>query len=165
MRTFDDFKARFFRLSGMLRRRGRRPEEAEDLVQEAFVRLLTYIDRGEKVLEPEAFLARTVFNLSVDHSRRDRAHLRESRAIEELRIADLSPGPEDEIANEQYVHQIRATLDSRVGRKTRDAFFLHCLEGMTYAEIGAQLNLSGRSVERHIAKAVAILALNPRTPT
>lgn len=159
------FKGYFGKFYGMLRVRGKQPDDAEDLVQEAFVRLLTYIDRGEKVLEPEAFLARTVFNLSVDQSRRDRAHLRESRAVDELKIADLAPGPEDELANEQYVHQIRTTLDRSVGRKTRDAFFLHCLEGMTYAEIGAQLNLSGRSVERHIAKAVAILALNPRTPT
>jgi DNA-directed RNA polymerase specialized sigma24 family protein len=39
------FKGQFRKLCAMLRKRGRRPEEAEDLVQEAFVKLLTYIVR------------------------------------------------------------------------------------------------------------------------
>ncbi len=158
----DSFKTSFGKLYGALRRRGKRPDEAEDLVQEAFVRLLTYIDRGEKVLEPEGFLARTAFNLSVDQSRRGRAHLYESQTVEELRLPDLAPGPEDELQSEQYLDRTREILDEAVGEKTRNAFFLHCLEGLTYAEIGEQLSMSGRTVERHIAKAVAVLSLNKR---
>lgn len=64
----DVFKAHFQKFCAMLRKRGRRADEAEDLVQEAFVKLLTYIDKGERVLEPEAFLARAVFNASVSHA-------------------------------------------------------------------------------------------------
>lgn len=39
--VIDSFKNHFSKLYGMLRRRGERPDAAEDLVQEAFVRLLT----------------------------------------------------------------------------------------------------------------------------
>jgi RNA polymerase sigma factor (sigma-70 family) len=131
-------------------------------VQEAYVRLLSYIDRGEKVLQTEAFLARTVINLDVDHARRERAHAFEPLALEELLLIDEKPGPEEDFASEQYVRRIRAILDEAVGERTRTAFFMHCLEGMTYDEIGAQLRMSGRSVERHIAKAVAVLSLSKR---
>lgn len=158
----DGFKTQFGKFCGFLRKRGRRPDEAEDLVQEAYVRLLTYIDRGEKVLEPEAFLARTVLNLAVDRSRRERSHLFDRRAVEELALLDPAQGPEEELANEQSLRAARKALDGTLGEKTRNAFFLHCLEGMTYDEVGAQLGMSGRSVERHIAKAVAVLSLNKR---
>lgn len=155
----DAFKAHLDRLRGLLRKRGRRSDEAEDLVQEAYVRLLSYIDRGEKVLETEAFLARTVMNLDVDRSRRERAHPFEPLALEELRLIDERPGPEENFASEQYLRRTGEILDETVGEKTRTAFFMHCLEGMTYDEVGAQLHMSGRSVERHIAKAVAVLSL------
>jgi RNA polymerase sigma-70 factor (ECF subfamily) len=155
----EGFKSHFSKLCSLLRRRGSRPEEAEDLVQEAYVRLLTYIDRGEKILEPEAFLARTVLNLAVDHSRHERALVAEAQSIEEFSLIDHRLGPEEETATEQILSNAQRTLDWTVGEKTRNAFFLHCLEGMTYDEVGMQLNLSGRSVERHIAKAIAVLSL------
>jgi DNA-directed RNA polymerase specialized sigma24 family protein len=54
-----------------LRRRGRTREDAEDLVQEAFLRLELYCREGHQVLQPEAFLMRTALNLSVSHHRRE----------------------------------------------------------------------------------------------
>ena len=54
------FKTEFAKLLGMLRKRGNPREDAEDLVQEAFVRLLSYIEKGGKVAEPEAFLANEI---------------------------------------------------------------------------------------------------------
>jgi RNA polymerase sigma-70 factor (ECF subfamily) len=160
MNAFDDFKPRFVRLSGMLRRRGRRAEEAEDLVQEAFVRLLTYIEKGEKVLEPEAFLARATYNLSVDRQRRDRAHLYDKRPVEEFRLPDFTPGPEEEAESEQCLQSTRTLLDQALGERARRVFFLHCFEGLTYPEIARQINMSARTVEKDIAKAINILAVH-----
>ena len=56
----------FRRLEHLLRRRGRTREDAEDLIQEAFLRVKIYCDEGGEVREPEAFLVRTVLNLSRD---------------------------------------------------------------------------------------------------
>ncbi len=120
----DAFRIHFEKFCGLLRKRGLRPDEAEDLVQGGYVRLLSYIDKGETVAEPEAFLARTVLNLSVDRTRRERTHLYEGRGVEEMKLADQTPGPEDELASEQYVHRTKRTLDAAVGEKTRSAFFM-----------------------------------------
>ncbi len=160
MDPFDGFKTRFSRLSGMLCRRGKRPEEAEDLVQEAFVRLLTYIEKGEKVLEPEAFLARATFNLSVDRRRRDRGHLYEKRPVEEFKLPDFAPGPEEEAESEQCLQLTKKLLDDAVGERARRVFFLHCFEGLTYPEIANQINMSTRTVEKDIAKAINVLAVH-----
>jgi RNA polymerase sigma factor (sigma-70 family) len=155
----DAFKTRFQKLCAMLRRRGRRPEEAEDLVQEAFVKLLTYIDKGEQVLEPEAFLARAVFNASVDQSRRDHAHLYEGRAVEQLLLQSLAPSPEEEAASQECLQRTQAILDGALGERARRVFFLHCFEGLTYDEIAKQIKMSRRTVEKDLARAINVLAV------
>ena len=63
-----NWKTAFARVRSALMRRGRTEQDAEDLVQEAWVRLACY-ERGQTVAEPEAFLMRTALNLSIDAHR------------------------------------------------------------------------------------------------
>jgi DNA-directed RNA polymerase specialized sigma24 family protein len=58
----------FARLLKLLRRRGHSHEDAEDLIQDAFLSLHTYCQRAE-VRSDEAFLVRAVLNRSVSHYR------------------------------------------------------------------------------------------------
>ena len=60
--------ARFARLMQVCRRRGRSQEEAEDLIQEAFLRLHEYCRKTE-VRDEEGFLTRTVSNLAINEYR------------------------------------------------------------------------------------------------
>ena len=46
------------RLRILLLRRGRTREEAEDLIQDAFVKMQEYCERGGQVRQPEGFLVR-----------------------------------------------------------------------------------------------------------
>jgi len=39
-------------------------------------------------------------------------------------------------------------------RRTREVFLLHRLEGLAYKEIAAQLGISIRTVEWHVAEAI-----------
>jgi RNA polymerase sigma factor (sigma-70 family) len=145
-------------LKKLLRRRGRTSEEAEDLVQEAFVRMQVYCQEGGAVREPEAFLVRTVLNLAIDARRRDRRDLYESQSVEDLYLVDLSPAPDEVFAAEQRLLKIRRSLET-LSERTQKAFFLHRLEGFSYAEIAQRLGVSVSAVEKHIASAVAALAL------
>jgi RNA polymerase sigma factor (sigma-70 family) len=156
----DVFKTHFHKFCSMLRKRGRRPDEAEDLVQEAFVRLLTYIEKGERVLEPEAFLARAVFNLSIDHTRRQRSHLYERRAVEELSLQSSGPGPDQEAESQEWLQRTQQLLDRGAGPRARRVFFLHCFEGLTYDEIASQIGMSRRTVEKDLAKAINVLSVS-----
>ena len=152
--------AQLRKLKQLLRRRGQSPEDAEDLVQEAFLRLQTFLNEGHEVQRPEAFLVRTALNLAVDASRRARREHRdqfEPQSIEELSLVDLSPSPEEMFSAEKRLLQIRQVLDSKVSVQTREVFFLHRLEGFTHDEIAARLNINVRAVETHIARAVTVI--------
>ena len=141
----------------LLRRRGQTREDAEDLVQEAFLRLHTFLADGQSVRKPDGFLVRTVLNLAVDARRRDKRDRRDcfvAEAIEELPLVDIAPSPEEILDAERRLLQMRNALDRRVSARTRDVFFLHRLEGFTHEEIAERLNISQRSVEKHIARAI-----------
>jgi RNA polymerase sigma factor (sigma-70 family) len=127
-------------------------------VQEAFARLQVYCQDGGVVREPKAFLVRTAFNLAIDARRHDHRDLYEKQSVEDLYLVDLSPAPDEVFAAEERLLKIRRALE-RLGERTQEAFFLHRLEGFSYAEIAQRLGVSVSAVEKHIANAVAVLAM------
>jgi RNA polymerase sigma-70 factor (ECF subfamily) len=145
-------------LRRFLRCRGASAAEADDLVQEAVLRLHTYTRAGGEVRNPNAFLIRTALNLAIDAHRRARETLYEPAPIDELNLIDLSPTPDEICAAEQRFRRMKETLD-RVNPRTRAVFFMHRLQGFSHAEIAKQLGISVSSVEKHIASAVTLLAI------
>ena len=107
--------AYFKRLMKFLRRKGRSHEDAEDLLQEAMLRLHLY-GQAVPVVNEEAFLRHAVNNLSIDQHRRDRLDLRKGMPIEELnaRTPLIAPGstPEETFEAQQRQGHIRAELDA-----------------------------------------------------
>jgi RNA polymerase sigma factor (sigma-70 family) len=145
----------FKRLLRFLRRKGRSREDAEDLIQEAMLRLHVYA-QAMPVANEEAFLRHTVTNLSIDQHRRDRLDLRRQVPIEELNahsplIAPEST-PEDTLEAQQRLGSIRAVLDA-VSLRTREIYFAH-RAGYSYAEIAEHMNISHITIKRHIARAL-----------
>lgn len=149
---------RLQKLRRLLRRRGASAPDAEDLVQEAVLRLHIYTREGGEVRDTNAFLFRTAMNLSVDTHRRSRLELYETAPVEELNIIDLAPAPDEVLAAEQRLERMKETLD-RVSSRTREVFFMHRLQGFSHAEIAKQLRISISTVEKHIASAVTLLAI------
>src|SRR5437879_3587000 len=140
------------KMRAVLYRRGRRREEIEDLMQDAFVRLLEYCERGTEVREPEAVLVRTVLRLSINQDRDAHHDLYVKESIENLVLIDPGPVPEEVLAADQCLEEMRQALDS-VSRRTREVFFLQRLYGLSYAQIGQQMGLPVSTVEKHIARA------------
>src|SRR5882672_1438806 len=122
----------FKRLLKFLRRKGRSHEDAEDLIQEAMLRLHLY-GRTVPVVNEEAFLRQAVTNLSIDQHRRDRPDLRKEVPIEEANAR--SPLIAAEATPEQ-------TLEAEQRA------------GYSYAEIADHMNISHITIKRHIARAL-----------
>jgi len=146
----------FSRLEKLLRRRGRTREEAEDLIQEAFLRVKIYCDQGGELKEPEAFLVRTVLNLARDVRKHEHRELYVNERVEALVIPDCSPTPDEVLAAEDRLREVERTLDA-IHPRTREVFFMHRLEGLSYAQIAQHFDVSVSSVEKHIAKAMSVL--------
>jgi RNA polymerase sigma factor (sigma-70 family) len=146
--------AHFERLLKILRRKGRSREDAEDLAQEAMLRLHVY-GRAAPIVNEEAFLRQAARNLSIDRHRRDRVGSGTGASIDER---DLAPfiarvsTPEEALESEQRLHNIGAVLD-RVSRRTRDIYFAH-RAGYSYAEIAGHMGISNITIKRHMERAL-----------
>ncbi|XHS80267.1 RNA polymerase sigma factor [Burkholderiaceae bacterium UC74_6] len=149
-RFVPDWSGVFSRVRSALMRRGRTPHDAEDLVQEAFVRLACY-QRDHEVDRPEAFLMRTALNLSIDKHRIRVSH-GEEVLIEDVVLVDLRPPPEDVLLAKERMARLSLAL-SRLTPKTREIFLAHRLEGVSYQELAKRFGLSISTVEAHVAKA------------
>jgi RNA polymerase sigma factor (sigma-70 family) len=145
-------------LRKLLLRRGASRDDAEDLVQEAVLRLHVYAQEGGHVRDQEAFVTRCALNLAVDAHRHARRDLYDSKPVEELELVDMNPSPDEVFAAEQRLNRMKQTLEA-VSIRTREIFFMHRLHGFSHAEIASRLNISKSAVEKHIASAVTILAI------
>jgi RNA polymerase sigma factor (sigma-70 family) len=143
------------RMQDILRRRGQSREDAEDLIQEAFLRLLVYC-QSKEVRKQEAFLMRAMQNLAVDWHRRKHRDLYVQDSPEELLLADMRPTPDEDLANQQRLYEVAAVLD-RLPPRTREVFIMHRLEGFGCAQIATTFGISLSAVEKHIARAVLAL--------
>lgn len=132
-------------------RRGRTEQDADDLVQEAWIRLARY-EQGQPVEQPEAFLMTTAINLSID-AHRARSTRGEEVLLEDVVLVAPTPGVEDVLLARERVARLSECL-ARLNDKTRAIFLAHRIDGMSYQEIAQMHRLSISSVEKHIAKAV-----------
>ncbi|MEN3746081.1 sigma-70 family RNA polymerase sigma factor [Sphingomonas sp. HF-S3] len=139
------------RLRRWLDARLRSREEANDLVQDAFSRLLGS-DAREGLRQPEAFLNRIVRNLLIDRSRRvsnRTAHV----PIDEMNEPAARATQEDAIELTQMRERYRAAVDALPPR-TRQVFLLHRADELGYKEIATQLGIGIRTVEWHVGEAL-----------
>ena len=146
-----NWKLAFASVRAALMRRGRTTHDADDLVQEAWVRLACY-ERKETVLDPEAFLMRTALNLSID-TYRARATRGEEVLLDEVVLVDTTPGAEAMVLGRERMARFGHCV-ARLNEKTRDIFLAHRIDGMSYQEIAQRHQLSISTVEKHVAKAL-----------
>jgi RNA polymerase sigma factor (sigma-70 family) len=146
------------RLLKFLMRKGRSREDAEDLIQEAMLRLHVYA-KDDAVVNEEAFLRHAVRNLAIDQYRRDRFGLHRELPIEEVDRQSplIAPGPPPDqiLDNQQRLDELTALLDA-VNPRTREIYFAH-RSGYTCAEIADEMGVAEITVKRHIARALAAL--------
>lgn len=126
-------------------------EEANDLVHDAFARLLGAKAAGS-LKEPAAFLNRIVRNLLIDRSRRQSARPPHVALGVEVDVAVL-PEQGQDLELEQMRRRYREIVDTLPPRM-REAFLLHRVEGLDYKTVAERLDISVRTVEWHIAQAI-----------
>lgn len=126
-------------------------QEAKEVAQEAYVRLLSLEDSGA-VSFLRAFLFKTATNLAVDRIRsRNRQRLAVDAGLcDETREA---PTPDRETASAQEVEIVRHLI-GELPPKCRRAFLLHRVHGLEFAEIAQEMGLSERMIRHYVLRAV-----------
>jgi RNA polymerase sigma-70 factor (ECF subfamily) len=145
-----DWSKLFSRIRAALMRRGRSEQDADDIVQEAWIRLDCY-EKYQSVDRPEAFLMRTALNLSID-AHRAYASRGEEVFLEDVILIDSSPSAADVVLARERVARLSLCL-ARLSETTRDIFIAHRIDGQSYREIAERRGLSISTVEKHVARA------------
>jgi len=138
----------------LLRRTAER-EDAADLLQETFLRLIKMASVDALPIRPEAYLQRIASNLLRDRARRSISRADDlHEPLDEQSLADGRPGPGTVLEIQDLVNQYEAAL-AKLRPKTREIFLLHRRDGLTYVQIAAEAGLSVSGVEKHMMKAIA----------
>ena len=128
----------------------RNPTEAEDVVQDAFVRVLQHQHSLSAVLDLRPWLVRIAWNLALDRARRTRPGQMDDIFAATLVAADL---PADRaLADAAQIKQVLGAME-RLPPKERQALLLSAMEELTTAEIAAVLNRSESSVRSLLFRA------------
>ena len=143
------------RLLRLLRRRTT-IEEAQDIVQQVFCRLLGKSRAEAPMRSPDAYLHRAVVNHRRDRGRADQRrsaalHI-SGDAVDELAAPDQTAALEAR----DMLRRIEAAIGS-LKPKTREIFLAHRIDGYSYAEIAARTGLSIKAVEKQMSNAIAHL--------
>lgn len=159
MAAFVDWGRVLSRVRAALRQRGCSSQDAEDLVQDAYLRLDSY-QRTHAVSHPDAFLIRAAWNLAIDAHRSERSH-GEPLVLDEERV-EAPCGEQGASTTEAAVLNAErmARLSLGVGgleTRTRAIFVAHLFHGLSYQEIAEVQGISVRAVGKHISKATLTL--------
>ncbi|MET0459448.1 MAG: sigma-70 family RNA polymerase sigma factor [Ilumatobacteraceae bacterium] len=124
---------------------------AEDLVQEAFIRLARNVHRIEDTARAPAYLRSIVLNLARDQNRRGLVSLRHR-----LPFGEVGPGIDEEIAVREDQREVLVALRELPARQ-RTCLVLRYYDELGPDEIASTLGISRNSVKTHLQRGLAAL--------
>ena len=127
--------------------------DAEDVAQEAFLRVLDAADRYRSTTSFGAYLYRIVARLCLDFSRRQKFRVHD----ELFDVADKNETPDEAFEAREQAAAVRQSLDM-LPPKQKMAVILRYYEGLGYREIAEVLDTTNKGVERLLSRARAKLA-------
>ncbi len=149
------FKSQGRRMRSFLRRRLRSNEDAQDAAQDVFLRLLRRERAGTLDSDARSYMVKAAHNVAVDVERWRAYHKPDGHVA----LEDETAVSEDVEASEQLYWRegLRRFVDALNGlpHRTQQVFVLYHVEGRPHAAIARRLGMSLRSVERHMARAIA----------
>lgn len=150
-RQFDDFyTASFARLTGQLYAMIGDRDEAQECVQEAFVRAWTHRRKLEQAEHPEAWVRTTAYRLAVSRWRRTRLGRRPAdRAV--------SPPTQSEASDETRVALVAAL--KQLPDAQRQALVLHHLCDLPVQAVAREVGVPEGTIKARLSRGRATLAV------
>jgi RNA polymerase sigma-70 factor (ECF subfamily) len=126
-------------------------ELSQEIVQNTFVKLWTRRKNTTISTSIKSYLFMMVRNAIIDNFRHNQRFAEIEHVKEEAYV-------EDQVEKEEKLimmrHAIKLALEN-MKEKRRQIFVMSKYEGLTYAEIAEHLNISERSIEDNMAKAIS----------
>ncbi|MEI9978449.1 MAG: sigma-70 family RNA polymerase sigma factor [Edaphobacter sp.] len=139
---------------------------AEELIQEAFLRLTTELMQPNNIGNVHGWIVRVVHNLAVDliiRKEKDAARLADISSVELETVIDPSAGPDEEFRKKEQAARMQAALLTLTPQQ-QQCFNLRIL-GVHYKDIGLTLGFSEQRaslVVKQVAVRLATLLEEPK---
>ena len=131
----------------------RNAAEAEDAVQETFLRVLRHESRLGEIRDYRVWLVRIVWNIVLDRKRRAKTRPEGEDIADHARLlATGERGADATAISSQERARILALID-RLPAREREALLLSAVEELTTAEIAAALDTTESSIRSRIFRA------------
>jgi RNA polymerase sigma-70 factor (ECF subfamily) len=139
-----------------------RPEEAQDLTQEVFLRVFRTLSSFQRTSGAfRVWLASLTRNLLIDHYRKTRKEKLVDSIEDRLPVLEeveaVSARPEGRVAGREAGELLQAAL-AKLSPELREAVILRDLEEMEYREIAGALGVPDGTVKSRISRGRAELA-------
>jgi RNA polymerase sigma factor (sigma-70 family) len=134
------------------------PEMAEDILQDAYLKLVEGVC-VRQIEKPFCYCCQVVRNLALDHCRRQSVEATYRVFTEEGELHQVAghKAPDDGVHARQMLGFVDKALNT-LPERTRHAFELYRLSGMTQREIAQKMGCSATLVNFMVRDAVEVLA-------
>lgn len=136
----------------------RNAADAEDAVQEAFLRVLRHRDTLEEVRDQRVWLIRIVWNIGLDRKRRAKTRPETDDISELARVLPATGLSADERAAAAQHHARILELVDRLPAKEREVLVLSAFEELNSVEIADVLGITESSVRSRLFRARNLMA-------
>jgi RNA polymerase sigma factor (sigma-70 family) len=145
-------------LLAWLRQRLSISDDADDVAQETFIRLMKY-EGSKDIVCHKSMLYKVAANAACDQERMSKARRRNQHTSiehEDLEFPSKEPSVERIVEGEDAYNRVLLRIEA-LPPKCRQVFLLSRVNSMTYPQIAAHCNISVKMVEKHISHALLVL--------
>ena len=126
-------------------------DDAQDLLQEGFIKIFKNLDRFRAEGSFEGWIRRVFVNTSIEHYRR-KVNLFSTSEREESLVTDSSWNALDKLAEKDIIELVQ-----ELSPGYRTVFNMYAIEGYSHKEIGNMLGISEGTSKSQLARAKGIL--------
>lgn len=143
-------------LRSWLKRKASLQFDIDDVVQETYAILATKAT-VDTINDPKTYAFQVAYSVILQQ-------LRHSRVVPITAVADIGtleavmdqPSPEDTVLARSELEHVRRAIEA-LPRKTRAAFVMRRVEGLSQQEIARRMNLSQHTIQKQVARGIKLL--------
>jgi RNA polymerase sigma-70 factor (ECF subfamily) len=136
----------------------RNPSDAEDAVQEAFLRVLRHRETLNEVRDQRVWLIRIVWNIVLDRKRRSKTRPETDDVAELARVLPAAGLSAEERAAAAQHHAYILACVEQLPAKERQVLMLSAFEELSSVEIASVLGITESSVRSRLFRARNLMA-------
>ena len=140
------------KMFGICLRYAKNQMEAEDVLQEGFIKVFRYLKDYRSEGSLEGWIRRTMVNTAINFYKKKTKHQKEISLDQTEPISNEEESAIDKLSAKELLDMIRELPDGY-----RMVFNLNVIEGYTHKEIGVMLNISENTSKSQLLRARGVL--------